>query len=669
MKVSLKIFLFVALSLFSVDIMSQGVKVFTKDGNIHDFPYESLDSIVVYNGSASETAPSTCADVAFATSNEEIELEPTAETTHTFYITRTNVVGEVVVPFVVEENTDDVFQIGEAKFAAGDSVAACTVTFPNAEVGVPYTLRLTVSDPNFVSDYSKGTIYSLTVIRVKWNPAGYVVLDGKKYDGYAMYTDDVITGLFNAPTADYPYPVMLQERDDKPGYFRMINPYGQGFPFNQEGDYDPTVDSYVFIDATNPSKVYIPQRCVQATDWGYGNFIIFSLAGYYLERGDAGAAAPYFGKYENGEITFPAGALLFGMTGYNDGGLYTANNNGAYSLVINPELAVKAYEANLDTDFEWEALYTGNFVSSQLHGQGSATLYKGTCTVNTDDCDKVFAETYGTPYYIEAPYAKGANLYFGVNAEGKVTILKDKAVQATGMTSMGAAVYAVINAKESSFTESVVSLNITFQNEDGSVVYGTANETLSNITYSPVGIGTYTFAGLLKQPTPVDGFILSKRDDKEDVYMIEQWFGPFGGTANLTFTWNKKDNTCTVPTQTTSMDLGNGEVFISDLAYYTGNPAAYASYPCTFDPATNTFSFTVIYHIASGGYYNDPIAETFVVEFDETSGAKVVKQSMNKWDLIMGTPKNGKNMKWKNPFGNAQKVNFKSVKAVDGPVF
>ena len=63
MKVSLKIFLVVALCLFSVDIMSQGVKVFTKDGKTHDFPYESLDSIVVYDSSSGETPMSTCKEV------------------------------------------------------------------------------------------------------------------------------------------------------------------------------------------------------------------------------------------------------------------------------------------------------------------------------------------------------------------------------------------------------------------------------------------------------------------------------------------------------------------------------------------------------------------------------------------------------------------------------
>ena len=617
-----------------------------------------------YDGTGAWNATENYSNIAFDKASEEIELEPTADTKYEFTMTRTNTAEEAIVPFVIEENTDDVFTVSEVKFAAGDSVATGVVSFDAAEIGKPYTLKLAVTDPNFVSDYSKGTIYSLTINRVKWNPAGFVIIEGQRYDGYAMYTEDIASGLFN--TEDLTYPVMVQERDDMPGYFRVINAYGEAWPYNAEGDYDPTVDSYIFIDATDPEKVFIPKSCVQATDWGYGNFIIHSLAGYYLAKNDAETAAGYFGTYKNGKITFPASSLLFGMVNYNNAGLYTSNNDGNFALVLDPTL--DPYKASIETDFEWEALYNGAFTSEQLQGTGSATLYQGTCVANTDACDSVFAAEYGTAYCIEAPYAEGYNLFFSV-LDGKVKILEGYELQSTGMGALGVEVFAKINQGLSSFSANEVVLNITFQNADGSIVYGTANETLSNITYTPVGIGTYTFAGIVKNPTPVDGFILSKRDDKEDVYMIEQWFGPFGGTANLTFTWNKADNTCTVPTQTTSMDLGNGEVFISDLAYYTGNPAAYASYPCTFDPATNTFSFTVIYHIASGGYYNDPLAETFVVEFDETSGAKVVKQSMNKWDLIMGTPKNGKNMNWKNPFGNAQKVNFKNVKTVNGPVF
>ena len=617
-----------------------------------------------YDGTGTWNATENYSNVAFEKASEEIELEPTVETKYEFTMTRKNTDTEVIVPFVIEENTDDVFKVGEVKFAVGDSVATGVVTFDNAEVGKPYTLKLAVTDPNLVSDYSKGIVYSLTINRVKWNPAGFVIQNGERYDGYAMYTEDIFTTFFSVENLTYP--VKVQERDDMPGYFRVINPYGESYPYNEEGDYDPTVDSYIIIDATDPDKVYIPKACYMATDWGYGQFVIWDFAGYYLNQDDAASAEPYFGTYKNGKITFPAGSLLLAMTNYNSGGLYGSNGSGLFALVIDPTL--DPYKASIKTDFKWEALYNGAFTSEQLGSTGNANLYKGTCVVNTDACDSVFTADYGTAYYIESPYTEGYNLYFSV-LNGKVKTIEGYEVQSTGIESMGAEVFAKINQGTSSFSDTEVVLNITFQNEDGSIVYGTANETLSNITYTPVGVGTYTYVALVSSPASVPGFTMSKRDDKEDVYMIEQWFAPFGGSANLTFTWNKKDNTCTIPTQTTSLDIGEGEIFISDLAYYTGKPEAYGSYPCTFDPATNTFSFTVIYHLANGGYYNNPLAETFVVEFNEAANsAKVVKQSINKWELIMGTPKNGKRMNWKSPFVGT-KTNFKSMKTVKGPVF
>ncbi len=619
-----------------------------------------------YDGTGAWNATENYSNVAFDKASEEIELEPTAETKYTFTMTRQNTASEAIVPFVIEENTDDVFQVGEVKFAAGDSVATGVVSFDNAEVGKPYTLKLAVTDPNFVSDYSKGIVYSLTINRVKWNPAGFVIQNGERYDGYAAYTEDIFTTFFSVQNLTYP--VMVQERDDMPGYFRVINPYGENYPYNEEGDYDPTVDSYIIIDATNPDKVYIPKACYMSTDWGYGQFVIWGLAGYYLNKGDAASAEPYFGTYKNGKITFPAGSLLLAMTNYNDGGLYNSNNGGLFALVLDPTL--DPYKASIDTDFEWEALYSGVFTSEQLNGTGSATLYKGTCVVNTDACDSVFAAEYGTAYCIESPYAEGYNLFFSV-LDGKVKTISGYEVQSTGMGAMGAEVFAKINQGTSSFSDTEVVLNITFQNADGSIVYGTANETLSNITYTPVGIGTYTFKIAAEGAAE---FIMSKRDDKEDVYMIEGWSGPLGGTANLTFTWDKKTNTCTVPMQNTSLSVNYGgeatALYVADGVQYAaafGVSWSYDDYPTFFDPTTNTFQFPLFYFVYDSATLGKGY-ETFTVEFDEATSTAKIKNT----EIELGW---NKTFKVSTPtfktslFGVGTKVNFKDIKTVNGPVF
>lgn len=61
------------------------------------------------------------------------------------------------------------------------------------------------------------------------------------------------------------------------------------------------------------------------------------------------------------------------------------------------------------------------------------------------------------------------------------------------------------------------------------------------------------------------------------------------------------DNTCTVPAQSIGYFNSNYNeyVYVADMAEYTGNPGAYASYPCTFD-GKDTFTFYLIYYVSSG---------------------------------------------------------------------
>lgn len=67
------------------------------------------------------------------------------------------------------------------------------------------------------------------------------------------------------------------------------------------------------------------------------------------------------------------------------------------------------------------------------------------------------------------------------------------------------------------------------------------------------------------------------------------------------------DNTCTVPAQSIGYYNSNYNeyVYVADMAVYTGNDSAYASYPCTFD-GESTFSFYLIYYVSSGYFARGP---------------------------------------------------------------
>lgn len=180
------------------------------------------------------------------------------------------------------------------------------------------------------------------------------------------------------------FPTRIQEREDKPGYFRLINTYGAGFPYNEPGDYDADNDYYIFIDATDPDKVFIPSACPVGMDWGYGMFYMHSFAGYYRAKNDP-KADDYYGTYANGVISFPKGALMIAMADYNDGGLYASNNNGLFRIVLDPSKL--KYEASLEEDFTWEEVFDGEYSSESLGTTGKAKLLKGTCVTTTDNCD------------------------------------------------------------------------------------------------------------------------------------------------------------------------------------------------------------------------------------------------------------------------------------------
>lgn len=539
--------------------------------------------------------------VQFAESNVSMSVEPTEGTVATFTVTRANKQGECKVPFVVYSNTDNALTYTEPVFADGDSVATFTVDYSKAEIGRPYSLTLGITDPSCVSSYDKGVVFNFSVNRVKWNNVGYMLDNkGNKVEGWCAMTDDWLTTFFN--TGNPTWPVQVQERDDMPGLFRVINPYCENFPYNEPGDFDADNDYYLYIDATNPEAVYIPELTETGMDWGYGMFNIWSMAGYYLSKNRPSDADPYFGKYENGAITFPKNGLMIMMADYNDGGLYQANKDGKWTIVIDPSKVVQPpYEATIEDDFDWEEVFTGDFKSGILgYTNTNTTLYKGVCTNKTDNCDVRFEETYGTPYTIAAPYAEDYNLVFCVQ-NGKIIVPTDYESQAIGIQAMGKDVYAIINAKESVFTEKSITLNITFTNEDGSIEYGTSNEVISNITYTTIGTADWTYTIFFtdvdeegnKAPSVDPALELQQRDDDPTQYRLLHW----GYNVTLNFSIDK-DGQVSVPEQESGYAHPSyGMIMVSDMNNYTDSK----NYPSKMTE-DGDYAIPVIYYVSAGNF-------------------------------------------------------------------
>ena len=165
--------------------------------------------------------------------------------------------------------------------------------------------------------------------------------------GMATYTEDCVTTYFNVENVSYQ--IEVREKTDQPGLYRIINPYGAAYPYNEEGDYDTSKEYFIEIDATDPEGVYMPGIYGTGMNWGYGEFSISSLAYYYMATNGATFEevkdAGYCGVLADGVITFPAKSLMISLAEYNGGNFYYANNNGAFRLDMSDMTPVGAAPA------------------------------------------------------------------------------------------------------------------------------------------------------------------------------------------------------------------------------------------------------------------------------------------------------------------------------------
>ena len=99
------------------------------------------------------------------------EMEKTVEIT----VSRSNSSGAISdVPVTVTETADGepvtgVFSVAPISFADGQTETTTTVSFPNITEGVNYGLSLTVTDPQYASQYKEGSVsFDFSVLCVQW---------------------------------------------------------------------------------------------------------------------------------------------------------------------------------------------------------------------------------------------------------------------------------------------------------------------------------------------------------------------------------------------------------------------------------------------------------------------------------------------------------------------
>ncbi len=174
--------------------------------------------------------------------------------------------------------------------------------------------------------------------KITYDPSPWVSL------GMCQYTEDFIADYYyirDPGDIVITYEVEIQENSEQPGLFRLVNPYGEPYPYNEPGWYDDTKNYYLEVNACDPDGVYIREQDT-GCNWGDGDFVVYSWAawcmdelGYSLSRTKQ---TGYCGTYKDGVITFPERALLLN-TAYDPYTYYYANGYGAFKIVMPDAIA------------------------------------------------------------------------------------------------------------------------------------------------------------------------------------------------------------------------------------------------------------------------------------------------------------------------------------------
>ena len=154
----------------------------------------------------------------------DIQIEPDDPTTLSFVVRRTNSRGKIHVPVTIKANYP-IFTSDEIVFEDGSPVSTVVVHFPSAKIATTYECTLVLEGDEYVSKYSSNpTHISFSVTRVKWND-----VVGPNGETTGRWRDGIFPEWFAVTNPNLERNIVLQERDDMPGFYRTYDVYNADY--------------------------------------------------------------------------------------------------------------------------------------------------------------------------------------------------------------------------------------------------------------------------------------------------------------------------------------------------------------------------------------------------------------------------------------------------------
>lgn len=468
-------------------------------------------------------------------------------------------------------------------FGQGETQTTIKVTFDGEKLEYDKfsDFKIVIED-DYSSPYGN-SIYSFKI----GAPAPWTSL------GKATFVEDFMTTFYGVDND--PYEVEIQENDLKPGLFRLVNPFGKAYQYNEPGDWDDSRDWYLEIDASDPEGVFINLQEV-GMDWGKGMISMGSIAWLRMSQGktlEQVKADGLTGAFKDGIITFPVGQLLISMANNNDGGRYGANNNGAF-MVVMPGVEL--------TDYTIDVVYGGKYFDAKDNIEGVVAIINEVgedvdkiklALVKEEDADNAVAGIVnGDIKSVEFKSQVGKVLvpFTEVPEDGNYTIV------AVTFDEEG-------NAHGSSY--------VTFKYVDVSEAWTAIDK----------GDYIYTiFFGDVDEPEVDKDLILYQSDEDSKRFKIEDW----ATGVDFVFTYDKTTGEVVVEDQETgAIHQSYGAILVGDLS----NHADKNDSPSYFKDGV--FNFGVIYYVGAGYFKDADGYETFTITSDEAGASNTRSSSIS----------------------------------------
>lgn len=574
----------------------------------------AMASLVMASCSSSdddyEWAKASGAQVYFHNAQETTIEVSKSESSFDIPIYRVDTNGDVSVPLTFTADEGNVFDVPSSiNFKSGESKASITVTYNPDDVNYGTYVGGTIN----IGGEGYATEYGQAALTFKAGATEWIDFTTNKSIG--SYREDMVSTFYGVD--NLVYDVKIQKSSVNEGMYRMVNPYGVAYPYNEPGDYDDSQDHYWVINATDPDHVYF-ETFYTGMDWGNGEFVFTSLAALRLGQGQDLATLQtehpeYFGTLVDGIITMPASSMLAGMTEYNDFGLYYANSNGMLAVAL---------PGSVIADYSIEAAYQGRYtdVDDNDYAQIGLTFGADVASVKyalvaqPADVNEVVAGIMDGS--IEAGEAtKAGSVQAAYDDTGKyyfVMVIYNKAGEAVGADAVELKLQSSKDGSEQ--FEDIAVGTFTIGAKDQSAIFSQTGE--------PWGLlfkEAFTQESILSQSTSNPAhFKLTPYLDEEGAYPLD-------------FTM-EEDGTLVVDEIETGINTNAGMLMASDGVTYFGIDSnngiflANNGYASTYDKANSTFNFNIIYTATDGAYGFE--LETF--EVTTWAEAAALKQAMKK---------------------------------------